>query len=92
MRSLAPGAVIGDFRLISVLGSGGMGQVWEAEQVSLSRHVALKLIRPDRISERNHALFAREARAGGRLTHPHIVAVYGHGEHDGVTWIAMELV
>ncbi len=92
MRSLAPGAVIGDFRLISVLGSGGMGQVWEAEQVSLSRRVALKLIRPDRISERNHALFAREARAGGRLTHPHIVAVYGHGEHDGVTWIAMELV
>ena len=69
-----------------------MGQVWEAEQISLKRRVALKLVRPDRVSRHALELFSREARAGGRLQHPGIVAVFAHGESEGVTWIAMELV
>ncbi|MFT5051382.1 MAG: serine/threonine protein kinase/formylglycine-generating enzyme required for sulfatase activity [Chlamydiales bacterium] len=89
---LEAGKVIGDFRLISLIGEGGMGQVWEAEQVSLRRTVALKFIRPDRLSEKQHSYFEREARAGGRLSHPGIVAVHGFGESDGIAWIAMELV
>lgn len=86
------GDVIGDFKLIHRIASGGQGEVWEAEQISLGRRVAFKLVRPDRINERALALFAREARAGGRLAHPGIVAVYGHGENDGRHWISQELV
>ena len=86
------GATIGDFRLTRLLGRGGMGEVWEAEQASLSRKVALKLMLPDRVSERGLDFFAREARAGGRLAHKGIVSVFGTGEDDGAHWIAMELV
>lgn len=86
------GDTVGDFQLIEPLGRGGMGHVWVADQVSLKRRVALKLVRPERVNERALALFAREARAGGRLNHPAIVTVYGHGESNGTAWIAMELV
>ncbi|MEQ1892555.1 MAG: serine/threonine-protein kinase, partial [Planctomycetota bacterium] len=89
---LAPGKVVGDFRLVSLIGQGGMGQVWEAEQVSLQRSVAVKFVRPERVTERQLELFAREARAGGRLHHPGIVTVHGHGQSDGLAWIAMEYV
>ena len=86
------GATIGDFRLVRLLGRGGMGEVWEAEQLSLSRRVALKLLLPERVDTRGLEFFAREARAGGKLSHPGIVAVYGTGETEGLHWIAMELV
>ena len=88
----AGGKTIGDFRLVRRLGRGGMGEVWEAEQISLSRRVALKLLLPERVDERGLDFFAREARAGGKLAHPGIVAVHGTGETDGLHWIAMELV
>ncbi|MFO0984031.1 MAG: bifunctional serine/threonine-protein kinase/formylglycine-generating enzyme family protein [Planctomycetota bacterium] len=83
---------IGEFRLIRRLGEGGMGTVWEAEQSSLSRRVALKLIRSEQIDERSIQFFQREARAGGRLHHPGIVAVYAAGEVHGVPYICQELV
>ena len=89
---VAAGALLGDFRLVQRIGEGGMGQVWEAEQVSLRRRVALKLLRPDRVTQKALDFFAREARAGGRLQHRGLVNVYGHGENHGVAWIAMELV
>jgi len=89
---LEAGKVIGDFRLVEMIGQGGMGQVWEAEQVSLRRRVAVKFVRPERVTEKQLDYFAREARAGGRLVHSGIVAVHGYGEDDGVAWIAMELV
>ncbi|MFT7671322.1 MAG: serine/threonine protein kinase/formylglycine-generating enzyme required for sulfatase activity [Planctomycetota bacterium] len=87
-----PGDLIGDFELVSLIARGGQGEVWEARQRSLSRRVALKLVLPYRISDRSLALFAREARAGGRLAHPGIVAVYGYGEDNGQHWIAQEFV
>jgi len=90
---LASGKIVGDFRLVALIGQGGMGQVWEAEQISLGRrHVAVKFVRPERVTERQLELFAREARAGGRLHHPGIVTVYGHGQSDDLAWIAMEFV
>jgi non-specific serine/threonine protein kinase/serine/threonine-protein kinase len=89
---MTEGRTIGDFRLVQCIGRGGMGEVWEAEQLSLSRRVALKLLLPERVDTRGLDFFAREARAGGKLAHPGIVAVYGTGETDGVHWIAMELV
>ncbi|MFT7671017.1 MAG: serine/threonine protein kinase, partial [Planctomycetota bacterium] len=83
---------IGDFELIRRIASGGQGEVWEAQQRSLNRRVALKLVLPGRINEKSLTLFAREARAGGRLAHPGIVAVFGYGQDNGRHWIAQELV
>ncbi|MDP6408549.1 MAG: tetratricopeptide repeat protein [Planctomycetota bacterium] len=90
--SFEAGRTVGDFVLVRLLGRGGMGEVWEAEEQSLRRKVALKLLLPGRVSEKAIDFFAREARAGGKLTHPGIVAVHGSGEIDGVHWIAMDLV
>jgi WD40 repeat protein/serine/threonine protein kinase len=86
------GEQLGDFHLLRLIGRGGMGEVWEAEQLSLARRVALKLLLPQRIDQRGLDYFAREARAGGRLAHPGIVSVFGTGEDEGLHWIAMELV
>ncbi|MBJ76159.1 MAG: hypothetical protein CMJ98_03985, partial [Planctomycetes bacterium] len=86
------GEYLGDFHLLRLMGRGGMGEVWEAEQLSLSRRVALKLLLPQRIDQQGLDYFAREARAGGRLAHPGIVSVFGTGEDEGLHWIAMELV
>ena len=54
--------------------------------------MALKSVLPGRVNEKTLALFAREARAGGRLSHPGIVAVYGFGRNEGQHWIVQELV
>jgi len=89
---LHEGQVISEYRLVKPIGQGGMGQVWEAEQVSLQRRVALKVIKPEKVNERTLRLFAREARAGGRLSHPGIVTVYDQGEEEGIHWITMELI
>ncbi len=90
--SARAGDLIDDFRLRGLIASGGQGQVWEAEQISLERRVALKLVHPSRVDPRHGELLAREARAGGRLAHPGIVAVHAFGRSEGVHWIAQELV
>ncbi len=91
-EALQPGRVIGSFTLTRFIASGGMGQVWEAEDAELRRKVALKLVLPDRIEERSLEMFAREARAGGRLSHPNLVTTLAYGSDDGLSWIAQELV
>jgi len=85
--------VLGDFRIIREIGRGGMGVVYEAEQVSLRRRVALKIL-PEHLSFSYDAVkkFRREAEAGGRPSHPGIVAVHAIGEDDEVHYIAHELV
>ena len=84
---------LGDFELIKELGSGGMGTVWEAVQVSLGRRVALKMLAPHiSMSERTLGRFQREAEAGARIDHPNIVVVYQVGEEDGTHFIAQELI
>ncbi len=91
--SLRPGQRIGDFRLIRELGRGGMGRVWEAEQASLRRRVAFKVLRPRySFSPTFLQRFQREAEAGGRLQHPGIVATYAVGATGDLHWIAQELV
>jgi len=89
---LVSGKVVGEFRLVALIGQGGMGQVWEAEQLSLKRRVAVKFVRPERVTQKQLELFAREARAGGRLSHPGIVGVHEYGHSDGLDWIAMEFI
>lgn len=93
-RGLGPGTRVGPFVLVGPLGHGGQGSVWAAEQPELGRRVALKLLRPERVSERDLALFRREAQAGARLQHAGIVAVYDYdpGESGELAWIAQELV
>ncbi len=88
-----PGVVLGDYRLVNELGSGGMGTVWEAEQVSLGRPVALKLLATSfAFSKRAVERFRREAEAGGRIANPGIVQVFEVGEAGGMQFIAQELV
>jgi eukaryotic-like serine/threonine-protein kinase len=84
---------LGDFRLIEKLGSGGMGVVYRAEQLSLGREVALKLIRPELLYfEQSRARFRREVEAVAQLKHPGIVPVYTVGEENGLPYFAMEYV
>ncbi len=90
--SLKEGDVFGDFELLSVLGTGGMGQVWRAREISIDRLVALKFVLPERLNHRTLERFAREGRAGGRLAHGGVVQVHSVGETDGVHWINQELV
>jgi DNA-binding beta-propeller fold protein YncE len=86
-------ASLGDFRIVRELGRGGMGVVYEAEQASMGRSVALKVLHPGVTSSlRAVRRFQREARAAGRLRHAHIVPVFGMGEERGVWYYAMELV
>lgn len=91
-RSFQAGETIGDFKLVRFIGHGGMGQVWEATQLSLRRPVALKFILPGRADTHTLALFEREARAGGRTSHPNLVRTLARGQSDGLEWIAQELV
>ena len=84
---------MGEFRLIAELGGGGMGVVYEAEQESLGRRVALKLIRPEQLwFGGSRARFRREIEAVARLSHPGIVPIYTVGEEAGVPFFAMELI
>jgi eukaryotic-like serine/threonine-protein kinase len=90
----APGRErIGRFRLVRQLGRGGMGVVHEAVDETLDRPVALKLLPGHAtLEEREVARFQREAHAAARLSHPHIVSIYGVGFDEGVHWIAMQLI
>jgi WD40 repeat protein/tRNA A-37 threonylcarbamoyl transferase component Bud32 len=83
----------GHYQLLEPIGRGGMGSVFKARHLRLSRLVALKLLRQDRqTSEFERERFLREAEAVARLQHPHIVTLYEAGEEDGQPYLAMEFV
>jgi eukaryotic-like serine/threonine-protein kinase len=85
--------VLGDYRLVRLIGRGGMGAVYEAEQVSLKRRVALKILPSDVTNDPSRlARFGREARAAGRLHHTNIVPVFGFGDHEGSHFYIMPLI
>jgi WD40 repeat protein/serine/threonine protein kinase len=84
---------IGDFRVLREIGRGGMGLVYEAEQVSLGRHVALKVLPGQGLRDPKHLQrFQREARAAAKLHHTNIVPVFGVGEQDGVHYYVMQFI
>jgi len=90
----APGAgVLGDFRLVREVGRGGMGVVYEAQQVSLARRVALKILPFAAVVDpRQVARFKNEAQAAAQLDHPHIVDVIAIGFERGVHYFAMRYI
>jgi WD40 repeat protein/serine/threonine protein kinase len=84
---------LGDFRIIREVGRGGMGVVYEAEQVSLGRHVALKVPpRKKLFDPKQRRRFEREAKAAARLHHTNIVPVFGVGEQDGLPFYIMQFI
>ncbi|MCP5041468.1 MAG: protein kinase [bacterium] len=88
-----PFETLGEFRLVRRLGEGGMGTVFLAEQPSLDRLVALKVLRAESLaSPTAQQRFELEARAVARLRHPHVVTMFGSGEDHGVRYLVMELV
>jgi eukaryotic-like serine/threonine-protein kinase len=87
------GKQLGDYRIQEVLGRGGMGVVYLAEQISMGRQVALKMIRSGCLaSENDIQRFYIEAQAAGRLKHPSIVQVYQVGEIEGHHFFSMEYI
>jgi serine/threonine protein kinase len=84
---------LGDFRIIREVGRGGMGVVYEAEQISLGRRIALKVLARQGLAGSSHLQrFLFEARAAARLHHTNIVPVFGTGEQDGVYYYAMQFI
>ena len=89
---------LGRYRLLSILGEGGMAQVYRAELLGpagFRKPVALKLLKATRSNQKaahTRQGLVREARLGGLLKHPNIVDIYELGEHNGSVFIAMELV
>jgi hypothetical protein len=83
---------LGDYRIVREVGRGGMGVVYEAEQISLGRHVALKILSQRLPDERERRRFEREAKALARLHHTNIVPVFGVGEQDGLPYYVMQFI
>lgn len=87
------GHVLGEFRLLHRLGSGGMGHVYLAEQISLKRKVALKVLHSELAANlRSLKRFQAEAENVARATHANIVQIYTIGEANGINYIALEYV
>src|SRR3954471_4612891 len=91
--ALAPGTRLGVFEVVSLLGEGGMGQVYRAKDTRLKRDVALKILPdafaadPDRV-----ARFQREAELLATLNHPNVAGIYGVEQADGTRSLVLELV
>lgn len=92
MPRLSEGDQIGPYRVLRLVGAGGMGLVYAAQDERLGRQVALKVIRDEPGDESARKRFWREARAAAAVTHPNVCQIFDVGEHGGEAWLAMELL
>jgi WD40 repeat protein/serine/threonine protein kinase len=89
----APLQQLGDYQILREVGRGGMGVVYEAQQLSLGRHVAIKVLPSHALLDPRHLRrFQREARSAARLHHTNIVPVFGVGEQDGLHYYVMQFI
>ncbi len=87
------GRALGEFQVLRRIGKGGMAEVYLADQTTLQRQVAIKVLRPEFLEDATYVKrFRHEATAAGGLNHPNIVQVYSIGEQDGMQYIAQEYV
>ena len=93
LMSLEPGRTLAQYRLAGRIGQGGMGEVWRATDTTLGRDVAIKILPAEFAADAERlARFEREAKVLASLNHANIAGIYGLHEHDGVRFLAMELV
>jgi len=90
---LAPGARLGSYEILSLVGTGGMGEVYRARDPRLNRDIALKvLLEREAADPQRRARFAREAQNVAALNHPNIVTIFSVEEADGIAFLTMEFV
>ncbi len=93
MEPLSAGRVLAHYRIVQKIGEGGMGEVYRAEDLTLGRPVAIKVLPPEALQDRDATeRLLREARSASALNHPNLVTIYAIERADGVPFIAMELV
>src|SRR5437870_10238819 len=89
----APLQQLGDYQILREVGRGGMGVVYEAQQLSLGRHVAIKVLPSHALLDpRQLGRFQREARSAAKLHHTNIVPVFGVGDQDGLHYYVMQFI
>ncbi len=87
------GTIINQYKIISAIGKGGMGEVFLAEDTKLDRKVALKILPPEFANDKDRmSRFVREAKSASALNHPNIITIYEIGESDGTHFIATEFI
>jgi eukaryotic-like serine/threonine-protein kinase len=91
--ALQPGATLGPYEIVSLLGAGGMGEVYRARDPRLNREVAIKVLPADRVGDEDRRRrFVQEAHAASALNHPHIITIYEIESANGNDFIVMEYV
>ena len=91
--ALIPGSKLGPYEVLSLLGAGGMGEVYRARDTRLGRTVAIKVLPAERMADENRRRrFVQEARAASALNHPNIVTIHEIESADGIDFIVMEYV
>jgi serine/threonine protein kinase len=91
--SFNPGEQVGAYRVIEQLGQGGMATVYKAYHPALDRYVALKVLHPAFLEDKNfQARFVREAKLVAKLEHPNIVPIYDFAEHEGRPYLVMKFI
>ena len=91
--SVEPGSQLSHYRLVEKIGEGGMGEVWRADDTTLGRQVAIKIL-PESLAEDADRLsrFEREAKVLASLNHPGIATIHGLEQADGLRFLVLELV
>lgn len=87
------GRILGKYKITGLLGQGGMGVVFQAHDTTIERDVAVKLLPAELAADKSMLdRFLAEAKAAGRLAHPHVVSIHEIGQHDDIHFIVMELM